>query len=115
MAMNTIPHPLQHLNKAETQAAVEAIRRCHPDEVIEFRQIGLHEPPKAELHPFLELEHNGKLSSTTPRPARLAACQYDTIGSDKVIVYHEAVVDVNTGERIEQKVLEKGVSPSLTV
>jgi primary-amine oxidase len=110
-----IPHPLQHLNKAETELVVKILRQHHPDDVIEFRQISLQEPPKAELLVFLDLEHAGKITDTTARPARVAHCQYDTIGSDRLPKHNEAVVDLSQEKRIEHKLMGKDVAPSLTV
>lgn len=112
-----VPHPLQHLNKVETELAVSILREAHPGEVIEFRQIGLQEPAKAELLAFLDLEHAGKVDRGTKRPKRLATCQYDTITSAEkgVVVYNEAVVDLDAKERVSHQVVPMGMSPSLTV
>lgn len=111
----TIPHPLQHLSKAETELAVKILRQQHPDEVIEFRQIALQEPPKTELLGFLDLEHAGKITDATARPHRVAHAQYDTIGGDRLPKHNEAVVDLSEGKRIEHKLMGKDVCPSLTV
>jgi primary-amine oxidase len=113
--MVVVPHPLQHLSKDETCLARDILVQCHPDVIIEFREIGLQEPPKAELCVFLDLEHKGAVSSTTPRPPRLAKCHYDTIGSDKVPQYHESVIDLGQQSRIEHQVVSQDISPSLTM
>lgn len=111
----SLPHPLQHLSKDETILARDIIKRSHPDTVIEFREIGLKEPDKAELLPFLELEHSGTLCSSTPRPTRLAKCHYDTIGSDRLPRYNEAIVNLDQSIRLEHRVIDQDVSPALTM
>jgi primary-amine oxidase len=115
MASTSIPHPLSHLNRAETELARDVLLKYHVDELIEFRQIGLREPPKAELLAFLDLEHRGEVSSTTSRPARLANCQYDVIGKDRVPRYNESVIDLNTQERVKHEVISQDISPCLTM
>jgi primary-amine oxidase len=113
--MTIIPHPFQQLSKDETCLARDIIKQCHPHEVIEFRVISLQEPPKAELLVFLDIEHREAVSSTSPRPTRLAKCLYDTIGSDKVPRYNESVVDLGQQSRIQHDIIPQDISPSLTV
>lgn len=85
------PHPLDILSVDETNVARDAILSMHPDVVVDFREIYLQEPAKEELKKFLDLEHSAHLSSTSPRPKRLAKCQYDVVGADRVPEYHESV------------------------
>jgi hypothetical protein len=109
-----LPHPLSILSEQETNTARSSIIVAHPDTVIDFRQIYLHEPPKAQLRDFLALEHSGRLSPTSPRPARLALCQYDVIGPDRVPSFHESLVDVALGKRVKHHVVGKQHHASLT-
>jgi primary-amine oxidase len=113
--MATVPHPLRDLSIEETRVVRDLVAKCHPNEVVEFREIGIQEPPKAELLAFLELEHSGQISSTTPRPARLARCYYDTINSNRKGRYNESVVDLDKRTRIEHEVVSEDISPALTV
>ena len=108
------PHPLSILTEEETNVARNAVIAGHPDTVIDFRQIFLNEPPKVQLREFLALEHSGRLSPTSPRPARLALCQYDVIGADRVPSFHEALVDVALGKKVKHQVIGKEHHASLT-
>lgn len=107
-------HPLSILTEDETNIARDVVIAAHPDTVIDFRQIFLSEPPKIQLREFLALEHSGRLSPTSPRPARLALCQYDVIGSDRIPSFHEALVDVALGKRVKHQVVGKEHHASLT-
>ncbi len=89
-----VPHPLQNLSRDEICLARDIVIGFHPDTILEFREISLKEPPKAELLLFLDEEHCGKVASNTLRPPRLAKCHYDTICSDRIPRYNEAVVDL---------------------
>lgn len=109
------PHPFQILSVAETQVARDVILASHPDEVVDFREIFLKEPNKAELRPYLALEHAGRLSPTTPRPARLAKCMFDVIGSDKIPKYHESIVDIDRRKRIGHEAISQQHHASLTL
>lgn len=108
------PHPLSILSEEETNIARSIIIAAHPETVLDFRQIYLHEPPKVQLREFLALEHSGRLSPTTPRPARLALCQYDVIGADRVPSFHESLVDVSSGKCVKHQVVGKEYHASLT-
>lgn len=99
-----VPHPLSILSEQETNVARDVILASYPGSVINFREIYLQEPSKAELKEFLALEHSAKLSPTSPRPARLALCQYDVVGP-KHVEYHESVVDVNAKKRVSHEVV----------
>lgn len=110
-----VPHPLAILSIDETKRARDVVIKSHPNVTISFREIFLQEPAKADLKKFLELEHSGRLSPTTPRPPRLAKCQYDVIGSDRVPEYHESVVDVNRAARVKHEVIGKQHQAALTM
>ena len=81
---------------------------------IHFRSIFLEEPPKNELINFLDLEHSGKVTTQTPRPARLAKVQYDVVRGDKKHEYMESWVDVVSGKEVEQRIVDKIHHASLT-
>ncbi|KAH8890097.1 copper amine oxidase [Thozetella sp. PMI_491] len=112
---NPIPHPLSDLTIEETNRARDIVVALHPNTVIDFRVIYLLEPPKAEVLPFLALEHAGKLTAETPRPARLAQTRYDVIGGSKVPQYHESVIDLNTQKRVNHQIVGSEHHASLTV
>lgn len=96
-----MPHPLQSLSVQETQQVKEIILAEHQGELVNIREIWLQEPAKQDLIKYLELEHSGSLTASSPKPARCAAAQYDVVGTDKIPYFHEAVVDV------EQKIVVK--------
>ncbi|RMZ41273.1 hypothetical protein AFCA_004844 [Aspergillus flavus] len=109
------PHPLAILSEEETNIAREVVVAAHPNTVLHFREIYLSEPPKEQLQEFLAIEHAGRLSPTTPRPPRLALCQYDVISGDRIPVYQEAEVDVNTRKRVQHKIIGKEHHAALTL
>lgn len=113
--ITTMIHPLAILSEAETNLARDVVKSAHPNTVIDFREIFLQEPPKAQLVEFLALEHAGRLSPTTPRPPRLALCQYDVIGADRIPQFHESVVDVVSRTRVKHTVVGKQHHASLTL
>lgn len=88
------PHPLSALSVQESEIARDVIQAAHPNTILYFRQIFLREPPKSEVFAFLELEHSGKLTDNSPRPARLAQVWFDVGARDKDAEYVEAVVDL---------------------
>ncbi|KAJ5232125.1 hypothetical protein N7468_005081 [Penicillium chermesinum] len=108
-------HPLAILSEAETNLARDVVKAAHPKTVIDFREIYLQEPPKAQLLEFLAIEHAGRLSPTTPRPPRLALAQYDVIGADRIPQYQESVIDLVTGKRIHHIVVGKQHHAALTL
>ncbi len=110
-----VPHPLSDLSIAETNRARDFILSLHPKTVIDFRAIYLLEPPKADVIPFLELEHAGGLTAETPRPPRLAQARYDVIGGSKVPEHHESVIDLVTLSRVEHRILDAGKHASLAM
>lgn len=112
----SIPHPLSHLSLTETNRARDVVLGLHPGTVLNFRTVYLFEPPKAEVLPFLELEHAGKVTESTPRPARLAQARYDVIKpGSKRPEYHESVVDIHSGKRVSHQVVGSEHHASLTV
>lgn len=110
-----VPHPLRILSIDETNRAHDVVVKAHPGAVISFREIFLQEPAKTDLKKFLELEHSGRLSPTTPRPPRLAKVQYDVIGADRIPEYHESIVDVNRATRVKHEVIGKQHHAALTL
>lgn len=111
----TMSHPLAILSEAETNLARDVVKNAHPNTVIDFREIFLQEPPKAQLLEFLAVEHAGRLSPTTPRPPRLALCQYDVIGADRIPQFHESLVDVVFRTRVKHTIVGKQHHASLTL
>lgn len=111
----TKPHPLDALTVAETLTAREAVLSLHPDSLFNFREIFLAEPRKRELVPFLDLEHSGKLTASTPRPARHAKCQYDVVPASKIPQYHESTVDVETGKVVSTEIVDSSQHATLTL
>ena len=101
-----LPHPLEQLTILECNQARDFVRRTHSDAVIDFRTISLEEPQKAQLQKFLDIEHSGSLRSDTPRPDRLARVSYDVIGSDKIPIFYETVVDVRNGIQIGHEIID---------
>ncbi|TVY30176.1 Copper amine oxidase [Lachnellula hyalina] len=103
-----IPHPLDQLTVTEVNLAREAILKARGNTVaVHFRSIFLEEPPKKQLSQFLELEHSGKVSLQTPRPARRATAQYDVVYGDKNHEYTESCVEIASGLEVEKRVVEK--------
>lgn len=90
------PHPLIPLSVGETNLARDVIRAAYPQNVLKFRVIYLEEPAKKILAPYLDLEHAGKITSSTPRPAREARVHFDTAHGGKPPQSHEAIIDLNT-------------------
>jgi primary-amine oxidase len=110
------PHPFRTLDVAETKIARDVILSLHVDTVVDFREIYLQEPEKEAMKRYLEVEHSSEAQGPPPtRPPRLAKCQYDVIGADKIPEYHEAVVNVETKERVKHEVIGKEVQATLTM
>lgn len=100
-------HPLQSLSVEETQQAKDILLTEHEGELVIVREIWLQEPPKQELIKYLELEHSGSLTASSPRPARCAAAQFDVVGSDKIPWFHEAVVNLEEKTLLKNEVISK--------
>lgn len=114
--MATSPHPLTQLSLAETDVARDIVLASHPGAAIYFRIVSLQEPAKADLIKFLDVEHAGKLSSSTPRPPRLAKVYYDAIDKgSKVPVYQEAIVDLDQKKGVQHQLISSEFHASLTV
>lgn len=112
----SFPHPLKQLTIDETNLARDVTLNLHGGAVLEFREIFLNEPPKAELIKFLDLEHSGQLRDDSPRPLRLAKVQYDVIGDGvKVPVFHESVIDLRTKQRISHEKINSNYQAALTM
>lgn len=111
------PHPLRTLDVDETRIARDVILSLHPDTVVDFREIFLQEPNKEQMKKFLAAEHSATPgnSPNSKRPPRLAKCQYDVIGGDKIPEYHESVVDVEIKKRVKHEVVGKDCQASLTL
>jgi primary-amine oxidase len=107
-AESPLPHPLDSLSVAECDSARQAILKARgSNQAIRFRSIYLEEPPKKELSQFLDLEHTGRLTSRSRRPARLAKVQYDVVRNDKKHEYMESLVDVISVKEVQQRVVDK--------
>ena len=114
--LSFIPHPLDQLRSHEIDIVREVILKARGRCVIFFRSIFAHEPPKAELVPFLQAEHSGTLSSLTARPARQARVQYDVVHDDKSHDYTESVIDIRTEREVVHHIIDqKKHQPSLTL
>ncbi|PFH56838.1 hypothetical protein XA68_15930 [Ophiocordyceps unilateralis] len=111
----SFPHPLSSLSVDEINQARDLVLKLHPGTVIDFRTIYLLEPPKADVLPFLALEHAGNVTRSTPRPARLAQARYDVIGGSQAAEYHESVVDLGAGQRVSHQVIPTEHHAGLTV
>lgn len=111
------PHPFKILNVEETRIARDVILSLHPKTVVDFREIYLQEPEKELMKQYLELEHAAQpgQSPASRKLPRLAKCQYDVIGSDKIPEYHESIVDVELKKRVRHEVVGKEKQASLTL
>lgn len=109
------PHPLSSLSIDEVKIARELTLKNHPDAVIDFRKISSLEPPKAEVVKFLELEHSGRVDSSTPRPARQAQVKYDVVEAKKAPQYCESVVDLGSKTIVSHEIIQLPFQPSLTM
>jgi primary-amine oxidase len=111
------PHPFQILDVHETRTARDVVLALHKDVVVEFREIYLQEPDKQAMKQYLALEHSptpGR-SPASKRPPRLAKCQYDVIGSNKIPESHESVVDIGLKKRVKHLVVGRQHQASLTL
>ena len=110
-----IRHPLEQLTTSECKNARDLAVNLHNDAVIDFRTISLEEPPKAHLQRYLEVEHSGNLQPNTPRPDRLARVSYDVIGSDKIPVFHESVIDIRNEREVGHEIIDAKHHAPLTM
>lgn len=109
------PHPLARLTSEEIDIARQVVTKARDGHLILFRDIFVEEPVKAELVPFLAAEHSGRVTAETPRPPRLARCQYDTVNDKGSHAYTESIVEVNTWEEVLHRVVDKKSQPPLTM
>lgn len=109
------PHPFKTLNVEETRVARDVVLAQHPNTVVDFREIYLQEPEKEGMKQYLESEHAATPGQSPKSPPRLAKCQYDVIGSDKIPEYHESVVDIGLKKRVKHEVIGKEHHASLTM
>lgn len=109
------PHPLASLTHQEIDLARQVVIKARTGDLLLFRDIFTEEPIKADLIPFLDAEHAGKLTEESSRPARLARVQYDTIGENGTHAYTESLVDVTTCEEVLHRVVGKDFQPPLTL
>ncbi|KAF4440936.1 Copper amine oxidase 1 [Fusarium austroafricanum] len=110
-----LPHPLSALSSRETTLARDIVKEAHPGQLLFFRQIYMLEPPKQEVLRFLELEHSGALTTSSPRPDRCAQAFYDIIGGDQKSVYYESVVDITKQKIVAEEVISEEHQASLTL
>lgn len=112
------PHPFKTLSVEETRIVRDVVLSLHPDVVVDFREIYMQEPEKELMKQFLEAEEAAKAGQppSSKRPPRLAKCQYDVVGSDKIPEYNESVIDIESKKRVKHVVVpkEKG-NASLTL
>ncbi|KAF2024431.1 hypothetical protein EK21DRAFT_78722 [Setomelanomma holmii] len=112
-----VTHPFKILSVEETRIARDVVLSLYPDHVVDFREIYLQEPEKELMKQYLDLEHAAQpgQSPSSKRPPRLAKCQYDIIGSDKIPSYHESVIDVELKKRVRHEIVGKEHQASLTL
>lgn len=110
-----MPHPLKQLSLKETEIARDALLNEHSKELVVLRNIFLQEAPKEQVVAYLDLEHAGKVTESTERPPRLAKCQYDVIGGDKIPSFHEATVDVRNNKIVQHEIIGKEHHAPLTL
>ncbi|KAL2754121.1 hypothetical protein ACRALDRAFT_2043193 [Sodiomyces alcalophilus JCM 7366] len=105
-----VPHPLAPLSRAEFERTRDTVVKLYePDSSLFFRSIYLHEPPRTDLVSFLQAEHEGTLTDSTPRPPRLAMVQYDVIhAATKQLQYTQSIVDLNLSSEVERRVAGPG-------
>jgi hypothetical protein len=110
------PHPIDQLSVFESDLARQIVLDARgATVVINFRSIALEEPPKKELCQFLDLEHAGRVTAQTPRPARLAKVQYDVVRGNKNHEYMESWVDVVLRKEVQRRVVDKMHQAGLTL
>ncbi|KAK4133513.1 hypothetical protein BT67DRAFT_383051 [Trichocladium antarcticum] len=91
--MSAHRHPFDPLTPGEIQLAATILQHHVPESGIVFRVITLWEPPKAEMVPFLDLEHGGDKMATPPaRVARVQAYVDKVLSEFKVHLDQQAVI-----------------------
>ncbi|KAI1611834.1 primary-amine oxidase [Exophiala viscosa] len=92
-AKSSVPHPLCPLTAAELTTTADLVRSVWPSNIdLRFKVITLEEPPKKQMVPYLEAEHNG---SSLPRIPRKAFVSYYIRNTDR---FHEATVNLSSGK-----------------
>lgn len=101
------PHPLAALSLEEVKLARDVVLAASPGELIQFRMIYTQEPEKSKLVAFLELEHTGALTSSSPNPPRLARVHYAATDKspDRKACEIEVSVDLTTREIVSKDVI----------
>ncbi|KAF9886316.1 hypothetical protein FE257_011575 [Aspergillus nanangensis] len=95
------PHPLDPLSPEEITLAGRLLKKAFPGDHIVFRVVTLQEPPKAHMIPFLDAEHTGKPSISSPK--RTAFIQfYRGTAAD----FREVELELHTGIIRREKKLE---------
>ncbi|KAL8944777.1 MAG: hypothetical protein Q9216_000199 [Gyalolechia sp. 2 TL-2023] len=91
-------HPLSPLTSSEIINAAHLVQSLYPASTsLQYKAITLSEPPKAQLVPYLEAEHNGGRTSDVERTAFV--CYYIR-NTDK---FHEAIVSLSR-QKVESNV-----------
>ena len=110
----TSRHPLAQLTAQEFAKARDIVVQAHKgSEPLYFRATQLEEPPREDLIPFLEAEHDGSLSEITPRPPRCARVEYDLL-KDKKHDHAHAVVDLDAEKVVSTSTKEGEAYPFFT-
>ena len=110
------PHPLDPLSLEESNTIREVVLKYQSaDAIVKFRTIALEEPPKQELVQFLELEHSGTLTSSSPRPARIAKVQFDVIRTPSDYDYVESWIDTLHSKEVQHRVVDKAHQAGIIV
>ncbi|PHH84444.1 hypothetical protein CDD83_1934 [Cordyceps sp. RAO-2017] len=109
------PHPLAPLSEAEFARARDVVVGVHgAADSLFFRSVYLEEPRKADLVPYLEAEHAGRLTEQTQRPPRMARVEYDVLAPD-CHCHTRSVVDLAAGRVVSQEAAEPSCYPYFTV
>ncbi|KAF2201208.1 hypothetical protein GQ43DRAFT_480907 [Delitschia confertaspora ATCC 74209] len=99
-AKHTSFHPLAPLSAHEITSAAAIIKASWPAHTdLHFKVITLHEPPKAEVIPYLEAEHSKK---SRPTISRKAFINYYIRNTNK---FHEAIVNLSSGKILNNVLL----------
>ncbi|KAH6708998.1 copper amine oxidase 1 [Leptodontidium sp. MPI-SDFR-AT-0119] len=107
------PHPLTALSIQETEIVRDVVLKANPSTVVLFREIFLHEPPKAQLQAFLECEHSGQ--DVLNKVPRQGCALFDLIDGSKNMSYCESIVDIDEGKVILHEVVDVKHQPTLTL
>ncbi|KAF2007923.1 hypothetical protein P154DRAFT_453216 [Amniculicola lignicola CBS 123094] len=104
LAKSVATHPLAPLSATELASAAAIIKASWPAHTdLYFKAVTLEEPPKSEVLPYLEAEHNGQ---SLPPVSRRAFINYYIRNTSK---FHEAIVDLNTGRVLRNVLLGASV------